>query len=149
MVAGHTRCLVEGPFGLVKCKYRRSDVGSMPQLESAVDASAATNKAHLVNGSEMWREWDNFFNQFFHSVPQIQKKTALPLDQETLGQVFVRKSVDKAKVAVPLLKRNVTVAQVRNATLPAVITAPGLSLERQQYLFKEIRPDVAAECQDA
>ena len=48
MVAGHTRCLVDGCFGLLKQKFRRSDVFCLQQLEAVVNSSAACNVAQLL-----------------------------------------------------------------------------------------------------
>ena len=46
MIAGHTRCLEDGHFGLLMRRYRRSDVKSMQQLAVTVDEYAATNMSH-------------------------------------------------------------------------------------------------------
>ena len=73
IVAGH-QCLIDGHFGLVKRRDRRSDIGSLTQPASPVEASAATNVAHIVNGDAVWREWDAFFKGLFGTVPQIQKQ---------------------------------------------------------------------------
>ena len=62
MIAGHTRCRVDGCFGLLKRKYRRSDCFTMEQLAEAVNSSAAPNVAQLMPGFGIsWREWDVFF----------------------------------------------------------------------------------------
>ena len=58
MIAGHTRCLVDGCFGLVKRRYRRYDMYTMEQLEDVVRSSAACNIAQLILGSDVhWRDW--------------------------------------------------------------------------------------------
>ena len=110
MIAGHTRCLVDGHFGLLKRKYRRSDVHSIPQLEAAVNDSAATNTAHVVDGNEIWRAWDVFFAEFFRPVPNVQKRQHFRFDHGSPGQVFVRGAVDMPEEAISLLKANVSLA---------------------------------------
>ena len=47
MRVGHTRCFVDGGFGLVKQKYRKSDVDTVSQLAEAVNSSAAFNTPQL------------------------------------------------------------------------------------------------------
>eukprot|EP00117_Sycon_ciliatum_P006959 scpid48468/ scgid2473/ len=61
MVTGHTRCLVDGCFGLLKQKFRHSDIYTMKQLETVVNDSAACNHAQLIPGSDLeWRAWGYF-----------------------------------------------------------------------------------------
>ena len=61
MIAGHTRCLVDGCFGLLKRKYRRSDCFTLNQLAAVVNSSAACNVAQLYHNSGIvWRAWDDF-----------------------------------------------------------------------------------------
>ena len=47
MRVGHTRCFVDERFGLVKQKYRKTDVDTASQLAEAVNSSAAFNTAQL------------------------------------------------------------------------------------------------------
>ena len=62
--------------------------------------------------------------------------------------MFIRESVDAPQVAVSLMKRTTSVGGVQGAQLPPFLSAGGLSIERQQYLFKEIRPHVSDDSQD-
>lgn len=50
MVVGHTRCLVDGCFGLVKQKYRHSDCDSLVQLQNVVEELASVNTIQLYQG---------------------------------------------------------------------------------------------------
>ena len=43
MEVGHTRCLVDGHFGLIKKMYRRLDCDTMQHLEEAVRRSSRNN----------------------------------------------------------------------------------------------------------
>ena len=45
MRVGHTRCFVDGGFGFLKQRYRKSDVDTVQQLADATEESAAFNKA--------------------------------------------------------------------------------------------------------
>lgn len=68
MVAGHTRCLVDGCFGIVKRSYRRADVDTLKHLANVVHHSASVNTAQLFKDPDhpvCYFEWDEFLLQFF------------------------------------------------------------------------------------
>ena len=79
MVAGHTRCLVDGCFGMVKRKYRRSDCDTISELAQVVNESAKCNQAQLVRNQTMrdmavkWYSWDTHLGQFFKPLKGILK----------------------------------------------------------------------------
>ena len=74
MVTGHTRCLVDGMFGLVKRKFWRSDSHTLSQLADVVNSSAEPNVAQCLPGSNInWHEWDTFFVNFFRPVPGVSQ----------------------------------------------------------------------------
>lgn len=56
MCVGHTLCMVDGNFGLVKKLYRCSDVDTVRQLSGIVDHSSKINVSQLYPWE--WREWD-------------------------------------------------------------------------------------------
>ena len=41
MIAGHTCCLVDGCFGLIKKNYKQSDCDTLEQLQKEFDDSAS------------------------------------------------------------------------------------------------------------
>ena len=59
MVVGHTRCAVDGGFGVVKKKFRSSDTDTASQLVDLVNSSGLRNTATLCDWQ--WRSWDSFF----------------------------------------------------------------------------------------
>ena len=63
MRIGHTRCFVDGGFGLLKQTCRKSDVDTLQQLANATDKSAAFNKAVLFSWD--WRQWDAYLPTVF------------------------------------------------------------------------------------
>ena len=142
MIAGHTRCLVDGCFGLLKRKYRRSDCFTMEQLAEVVNSSAAPNVAQLMPGSGIsWREWDAFFVGHFRKVPNISRMHHFEFTSTSLtATVRYRESLDDEWMSTDLLKT--TKEQLIDAGLPPVIPAGGLSLKRQAYLHSDIRPFV-------
>ena len=71
IVVGHTRCLVDGCFGLLKRKYRRSNVFTLNQLADVVNKSAAPNFARI--GGVCWYSWDEFFDIHLKKIPGISR----------------------------------------------------------------------------
>ena len=60
-ITGHTRCYVDGYFGLIKQKIQRSNCSKPHQLVELVDSSVACNVPELVGRSSLeWREWNKF-----------------------------------------------------------------------------------------
>lgn len=55
MIAGRTRCLVDGCFLLLKRWFCRSDVYTMSQLAEVFENSAACKHAQLIPGSGLQR----------------------------------------------------------------------------------------------
>jgi len=147
MLTGHTRCLVDGCFGLFKQKFRRSDCYSFSQLEQVVNSSAQTNVAHVLRSSPVeWRCWDSFFVNYFKPIKGIRELHHLEFDRSKPGVVSVRKSLSDEPQDVQILAT--TKEALLAAGLPAILPAAGLSAARMEYLYKSIRPHVPAEFQD-
>ena len=70
MVVGHTRCAVDGGFGVVKKKIRSSDTDTACQLVDLVNPSGLRNTATLCDWQ--WRSWDSFFMNDFKRVVGMQ-----------------------------------------------------------------------------
>ena len=61
MVAGHTRCLADGCFILLKQKFRRSDGVALEQLAAVVNNSFGSIVPQLLEGfGVVWLLWDTF-----------------------------------------------------------------------------------------
>ncbi|XP_065195728.1 uncharacterized protein LOC135827131 [Sycon ciliatum] len=147
MITGHTRCLVDCMFGLLKQRYRRADCYTMGQLCDVVNSSSICNAAQTIPGSGLvLYEWDTFFEGLFRPIPQVSKQHHFLFSCETPGIVDVKKLVDDNFTPVAILKT--AAEQVQAAGLPNVLPPGGMSRERQTYLYKEIRPYVADQWQD-
>ena len=135
MMVGHTRCMVDGCFGLLKRKYRRSDVYTLEQLSHVVDSSAACNIARL--GSEVnWYEWDTFLHHF-KKIPGISKRHHFVFASDKPGMVLVSDGRSSEVHEVNILKFEQHGLSM--ATLPPLLPRGGLSGDRQMYLYKKIR----------
>ena len=141
MVAGHTRCLVDGCFGFLKRKYRRSDCFSMEQLAQVVNESAAPNVAQCIPGSGVtWRKWDAFFLLHFKKVPKIRSMHHFEFSSADVdGTVKYRRNVEDVWSSTKLLKATTNKEQLIEAELPPVLPPGGISRQRASYLYNDIR----------
>ena len=62
--------------------------------------------------------------------------------------MFVKERVNLAKKKVMIFKKYVTTAMVHQANSPSVTLPGGLTYERLEHLYKEVRPYIWAEYQD-
>ena len=79
MRVGHTRCIVDGNFGLIKRLYRRSDVDTVALLSDIVSRSASTNIPQLYSWE--WREWDAALEKLFTQLKGIKVSALHPLSR--------------------------------------------------------------------
>ena len=94
MVSGHTRCLVDGCFGLLKQKFRRNDCYTLGQLQKLVNESATCNEAQLVAGSGLvWYAWDVFLAEHFKPIKGIRSLHNIEFNTAKPGIVTIEKSV--------------------------------------------------------
>ena len=102
MIVGHTRCTVDGFFGLFKQTYRRSDADTMAHLVEVVERSASANSAQCYNDADKpirFFSRDTFLGQFFTPLKGISKFHHFKMDIEQPGLVktkrkFVRWDTD-------------------------------------------------------
>ena len=78
MLAGHTKFAPDRYFGLLKRKYKRSNVNTLVDVEYAVKSSTihGSNKAQLIQHSTgkklvTWYNWSAFLNPLFKNLPNI------------------------------------------------------------------------------
>lgn len=147
MRVGHTRCFVDGNFGLIKQTYRSADVDTVEQLSLIVSRSSRTNTAQMFPWE--WREWDKMLGGLFGAVKGIRKYQHFHIAPDSSGTIVAKVScTSEDEVTIPFLKRGVTTEKVGHAALPPCIPPPGLSEERRKYLYEQIRPHVWAEFRD-
>ena len=142
MRVGHMRCLVDGFFGQLKKKYRRSDVDTMEDLVDVIARSSNHNEV-ARRSSWTWYNWEAFVDGLFKSIKGITTFQHFRFASSSPGVVFVREAVDAPEKEVRLLKAGVSVADVEAAPLPEELHDAGLSTKRKEYLYKEVREFVA------
>ena len=144
LVAGHTKFAPDRCFGLLKKAYKVSYVSSLYEFARLVETSSSTgvNKAQLV-GTHNGRvivpvyDWISFLGQYFKKLPNITKFHHFRFSRENPGMVFYKELVSSPEQSFMLLKRNVFLPSP--STLPNEINPEGLTEERKNYLYREIR----------
>lgn len=145
MVVGHTRCSVDGGFGLAKKKFRCSDCDTPEQLSATIDASAEQNKACLYEWQ--WRNWDAFLSQKFRRLSGITKFQHFRFSSEFPGSVKVKETVDGPETTFKLA--TVSADSLVASDLPEVLPAGGITEDRKAYLVKHVLEFCRPENRDA
>ena len=140
MRVGHTRCIVDGNFGLIKQLYRQSDVDTVRQLASIVGFSSSSNIPQLYPWE--WREWDAWLEQFFTAVKGIRKIYHFRVTADMGGKIAVRTECDGNEKKISIIKKEITPADIKSAPLPSAVPPAGMTRERQEYLYSKIREHV-------
>lgn len=141
----HTKFAPDWCFGLLKQKFRKSEVGCLDDLVRVVDLSANTNtnRAQLVGREDgtvlvQQYDWASFFQPYF-------RRAAFDGIKSWHHLVFSSATPGKAKVRVHCNAEEKTIAldhlgwKPRPTEMPEVLTPPGLSRERRKYLHEKIR----------
>ena len=139
---GHTKFSPDWCFGLLKRQYRRTKVGSLQAIAEVVNKSAECNHTQLVSredGSTIVNtyDWTDFFAPRMKRINGIKKYHHFRVSSSSPGTVFVKEQNDTPEVELMLLKEP---WDVDSDTLPNIVPRHGLSIERQWYLYEQIRP---------
>ena len=151
MIPGHTRFSPDHFFGLIKRKFRRSKVSSLFQIAEVVESSTTggQNKAYVIGDESMrpftYYDWADFLSDFFTTIPHITTYYHFRCKSDRPGVVFVCEFADSEEKEVSILKPSV---KVDRDALPSQMTPPDLSLDRQWYLYEQIRQFCDEEFQD-
>ena len=142
LLPGHTKFSPDWCFGLVKQKTRRTFISLLFDIARAVEESSSVNASEIVglhNGTVCVAtyDWVTYLGQFFKKLPHIKSYYHFRFDKDHLGTVFCKQHWFSEEKAINLLRcrsQHPTPGQ-----LPAIITPEGLSRERKEYLYREIR----------
>ena len=148
LIVGHTKFSPDGYFGLIRRRYRRSQVYTYDQLVSVIEdsSSAGHNLCQRYDGYDKpelnitYKDWSSWLNKYFRKLPNITRYHHFKLDNETPGTIQVKKRVISKETTHQLLRRRFrTNWQKLLRTTPEVISPPGLTAEREWYLYDQIR----------
>ena len=142
MIPGHTKFSPDWCFGLLKKRYRRTKVGDLTDLITVVNESASVNVAQPTEWEDgspivVTYNWQDYFSSFFTKVKGIKKLHHLRFSSSSPGLIFVKEKAGSAEVQINLLK--VKDWSPNADELLPILPPPGLSLQRQWYLYSKIR----------
>ena len=143
--AGHTKFAPDWCFGLGKQRISKTFVSSLFEIAEAIESSSQTgvNVAKLCGLHDGTvhvpvYDWSAYLSPFFRKIPDIKKYHHFRFSSSYPGKFFLREHVDSPETEFKIL---FDTSVLPPASLPPVeIKAPGLSAERKNYLYKEIRP---------
>ena len=143
MLPGHTKFAPDRFFGQIKKLYRRTSVSTLSDIEEVVKSSIVdgrnipqvtvdirTGERHVT-----WYNWSVHMSGLFRSFPRISKYHHFRLDASEPGTVFAKEFANSDEIQYRIALSD----DVPSCELPTEITPSGMSVERRQYLFDNIR----------
>lgn len=154
MPTGHTKFSPDWCFGLLKRRFRISEVHCLRDMCHVVESSTRRriNRAQLV-GTESGQvhvkvyDWHAFFKGWCRALKGIKSLHHFRFSSEQIGVVFGKRTLTDEERAFHLIM-DATRAQQRMGRMPPELPPPGLSADRQAYLRRYIRPFVRHDVQD-
>ena len=135
MRVGHTRCAVDGYFGLIKQLWRKSENDTLEDVKVAVNSSAGPNKAVMFNWP--WYEWDTYLAQYFKPLKGITRFQHFAVSKDSPGQVTCKASPSSPATVVKIARDGIDLP-TSSEDLPPLLNPPGLSQSRQEYLENNV-----------
>lgn len=155
MVVGHTKFAPDGYFGLIRRRYRRSNIYTYDDLVQTVlnsserghnTCQASRNHGAPANSQELiYRDWSSWLLKFFKKLPNITSYRHFKIIKNKPGILYLKKVIDGDETEIQLLKRGVPFGKNKSFRLPAKTVPKGLTLERQWYLYEQIRMHIPDE----
>ena len=149
MVAGHTKFAPDWCFGLLKWRYRRSEISCLDDLQRCIDQSSliGVNRAQLTgkeNGDVLvpTYDWQTMLSRYFRRLGGLKSYHHFSVQSDELGVVRVRKSSHSLEEKFNLHKTH------PDDSMPEVLKPAGLSVSRQWYLYDNIRQFCSEQTRD-
>ena len=149
MIAGHTKFAPDRFFGLLKKSYRRTSVSSLPEVENMVSASSIAGKnipQVTVDSSGkrqvIWYDWHDFLSQHFNTIPRISNYHSFRFDSKFPGKVYLKQYSTSLEEVFTIIN---DVNAFDSLEMPEAIVPPGMSFQRQVYLYEKIRQFCSSE----
>ena len=140
MITGHSNFSPDACFGLIKRKFRKTDVSSLDDLAQVVEQSAECNTCQLVGTQDgnvvvPSRDWTGFLTSHFRRLDGIKQYHHFHFERDHPGVVFIKKTATAEVEERKLLR---VVWSPSPDDKPPPITPQGLSYERKRNLFDKI-----------
>ncbi|XP_071053768.1 uncharacterized protein [Onthophagus taurus] len=132
LLTGHTKFTPDRFFGIFKAKYAVSNIDTHDDLMKCVVASSPSGHNKAVSAENVtWYDWANYLQQFYKPLIGITQYHHFIISSNS---VKVRQFADSEEtIEFKLLQQPV------NDLMPNIIKPVGLSLERQWYMYNNLR----------
>lgn len=148
MIVGHTKFGPDGYFGLVRRLYRKSKIYTYNQLVDLIQNSSKNGqnlcqpfRHYNSEPNYQYYKWDSWLSKYFKKLPEITKYHHFSFHKEKPGEVIVKESIDGEEHTFNLLK-NKKYRFDGVVEKPSILIPNGLSVERQWYLYDNIRKHI-------
>ena len=140
-MVGHTKFAPDGCFGLLKRRFRRESVSCLDDLVATVEASGEVNVAELVGREDGTAyipvySWSTYLAPHFKRIPKLKQFHHITVTCEAPDTVSLKLAADGDEERLQLLRDGWAPT---SDDLPPVVPPPGLTSERQWYLYDHIR----------
>jgi hypothetical protein len=95
MIAGHTKFKVDGNFGMIKKKYRKSTIYSKEDFVKVIERYSSLNKVQCYKNGRGFSYYDfKVLEKYFEKLFKIGKYHHFYFSSDNLGVVRVKEFVD-------------------------------------------------------
>jgi hypothetical protein len=156
MIPGHTKFKCDGSFGLIKRLYRKTTVDCVDHVVDVVKRSSVKglNKARRYNGRDGFQYFDilSSLAVYFRKLNGMQKFQHFLFTRANPGVVRAQEVAGGPFREFKLLKASKfevskVIRKIKSLPFP-VLVPPPMKYERQEYLYKHVRPFVSDEFKD-
>ena len=146
LIVGHTKFSPDSHFGLIRQRYRQASVYTYDQLAKIIEESAIDGynvcQRYVENTSKsniIYRDWTSWLSNYFKVIPNITSYHHFKMDAVDKGVIIVKKDIDSKEEKINLLKKETLFNENQHHEMPVQLHPKGLSLEREWYLYEQIR----------
>jgi hypothetical protein len=143
LVNGHTHCSVDGGHGLIKKKWRKSDVFSIQQAKELVENCSTTQRAIIITTRDFY-DWSSLLSPYFRKLPGLSLQQEFEFNRNRLGVVRYRNSHADQWQSYTLISNEKLGIPEDIASLKAIkarlkeLKPPGIPIEKQWNLYKKV-----------
>ena len=139
---GHTKFKVDGILGLIKRLYRKSTLKDVDEFAEVVIKSSLFNKVQRYENGQGFQYYDfKVLEKYFKKLPNIGKYHHFLISADNLEvvkvQEFANGNYEEFNLWKDPSKIVESIEEIKNLTFP-ILTPEPLSLERQEYLYKNV-----------
>ena len=148
MIAGHTKFGPDLFFGIFKRRYRKEFVSSLDEIKHCIERSSTLNLGVLV-GSQDGKvlvptyDWSSYLQTYYRKIPGIKTAHQFVFDSKSPENVTIRQFSNSTLSAT----QSFNIKPIDNS-MPDQLMPLGLPVDRQHYLYNNIREFCKEHCRD-